>query len=248
MRTTGFIRAAIVMTMTTLCVAPAARAQSGPDYKWNVEFGLGWDNSISGNINSSGIGSLNNQTVVILKNPYENVYGTGLHLRFGGGYRIDEVTEARATFTFQSLDADLTLMGDYGASRLYGQYSDYQSFALDVGIRRYGRIETNLRPYVEGTIGLGFLDETDVELVAPQAGLVVDATDFYDRTTAFTLAGNVGLLWNASDRIGVFGQLGLRYVTGMSEVDDLVGTGLESINDKSARWTLPFLVGVRAGF
>ena len=139
-------------------------------------------------------------------------------------------------------------MGDYGASRLYGQYSDYQSFGLDVGLRRYGRVNTNMRPYAEGTLGIGFVDKTDVQLVAPQANLTLDVTDFYDQTTAFTLAGNAGLLWNVSDRIGVFSQIGLRYVTGMAEVDDLVGTGLETINDKSARWTMPFLFGVRAGF
>jgi hypothetical protein len=34
----------------------------------------------------------------------------------------------------------------------------------------------------------------------------------------------------------------------MSEVDGLAGTGLESINDKSARWTIPFIVGIRARF
>jgi hypothetical protein len=34
----------------------------------------------------------------------------------------------------------------------------------------------------------------------------------------------------------------------MSEVDGLQGTGLESINDKSSRWTMPFIVGARARF
>jgi hypothetical protein len=51
-----------------------------------------------------------------------------------------------------------------------------------------------------------------------------------------------------ADQFGVFGQFGVRWVSGMSEVDGLEGTGLESINDKSARWTLPFLFGARAGF
>ena len=46
----------------------------------------------------------------------------------------------------------------------------------------------------------------------------------------------------------VFGQIGLRYVTGMTEVDALVGTGLETINDKSARWSLPIVVGARLRF
>jgi hypothetical protein len=236
------------MVVAALSVTSTAQAQQPPAYKWNVEFGIGWDNSISGNINSSAIGSLNNQTVVILKNRYEDVYGTGLHLRFGGGYSYNESTEARVTFTFQSLDADLTTMGDYGASRLYGQYSDYQSFGLDVGMRRYGRTNSNVRPYAEGTIGIGFVDKTDVVLVAPQANFTLDATDFYDQTAAFTLGGNVGVLWNVSPRMGVFSQIGIRYVGGMSEVDDLQGTGLETINDKSARWTMPFLVGVRGRF
>jgi hypothetical protein len=85
-------------------------------------------------------------------------------------------------------------------------------------------------------------------LVAPTANLAGNATDFYDRTAAFALGGNAGLLWQMSDRFGFFGQLGLRWVSGMSEVDGLEGTGLETINDKSARWTVPFLVGVRGRF
>jgi hypothetical protein len=246
MRTTHLSFILVVLSLAGL--ASTAQAQPASGYRWNVEFGLGFDNSFSGNINSSGVGRINNQAVVITKNRYEDVYGTGLHMRFGGGYMFDDSTEVRATFTLQSLDADLTRMGDIGASNLYGQYEDYQSFGLDVGLRRYTDLAHRLRAYGEGTIGLAFVDETDVVLVAPGANIAGDATDFYDRTTAFTLGGNAGVLWQVSERVGVFGQVGLRYVTGMSEVDGLVGTGLEEINDNSARWTVPILVGVRARF
>jgi hypothetical protein len=229
--------------------APALAQSADVEYPWSVEFGIGWDNSISGNINSSGIGRINNQAVVILRNSYEDVYGTGLHIRFGGGYLIDEVSELRATFTFQSLDADLAVLGDIGTSKLYGQYDDYQSFGLDVGFRRYiNGQDREFRPYAEGTIGMAFIDETDVELVAPSINLAGNVTDFYDRTAAFTLGGNVGLLWQLANQFGAFGQVGVRWVSGMSAVDGLAGTGLESINDKSARWTMPFLIGVRARF
>ncbi len=227
--------------------APLAPAPAR-EHRWSAEFGLGFDNSISGNINSGGVGTINNQAVVITKNRYEDVYGTGLHLRFGGGYMLKDDTEVRATFTFQSVDADLTRMGDIGSSSLYGEYDDYQSFGLDVGLRRYAAVADRFQLYGEGTIGLAFIGETDVMLVAPGANLAGDATDFYDRTAAFTVAGNAGVLFETSERFGVFGQLGLRYVTGMSDVDGLAGTGLEEINDSSARWTLPFLVGVRARF
>ena len=236
------------LIIVTSSVPSVAHAQSAIDYPWSVEFGIGWDNSISGNINSSGVGRIDNQVVVITKNRYEDVYGTGLHIRFGGGYLLNEMTEVRATFTLQSLDADLTDMGEIGASRLFGQYDDYQSFGLDVGMRRYVDVQDGIRAYGEGTIGLGFVDETDVLLVAPGANLAGTATDFYDSTTAFTLGANVGVLMQATSRVGFFVQGGLRWVSGMSEIDGFAGTGLEDINDKSSRWTFPFLFGVRARF
>jgi hypothetical protein len=246
MQPTASLRTLIVAA--ALCVATTAHAQSSVPFPWTVEFGTGFDNSISGNINSSAIGTLNNQTVVIQKNRYEDVYGTGLHMRFGGGYMLSEVTEVRGIFTFQSLDADLTSMGDYGASRLYGQYSDYQSFGLDVGLRRYASSDEAFRPYGEGMIGVAFVDKTDVTLVAPQANVTFDNNDFYDQTAAFAFGGNAGVLWQFSERLGVYAQLGVRFVTGMSEVDDLAGTGLETINDNSSRWTFPFVVGFSGRF
>ena len=233
---------------SVLSIASTAHAQTAPERRWSVDFGMGWDNSISGNINSSAIGTINNQTVVILKNKYEDVYGTGLHLRFGGGYMLKENAEVRVTFTLQSLDADLVRLGDIGPSNLYGQYADYQSFGMDFGYRRYIPIKQAIRGYGEGTIGLAFVDETDVVLVAPQANLAGLATDFYDRTAAFTLGINGGVVFEVASQTDLFVQLGLRYVTGMSEVDAFDSTTLNTINDKSARWSLPFSAGVRFRF
>jgi len=244
-------RAAAAAIIIGLATAGAARAQATtePESKWSAEFGLGWDNGISGNINSSGYGEINNQVVVITKNSYNDVYGAGLHLRFGGGYLFKPDTEARVTFTFQSLDADyITPMGDIGTSNLYGQYTDYQTFGIDFGLRRYATLRPKLRAYGEGTIGIGFVDKTDVTLIAPGANLVTQANDFYDQTAAFTLGVNVGIDVQSGKHVGYFGQLGLRYVGGMTEIDDLVGTGLDNINDKSARWTLPFVVGLHYRF
>jgi hypothetical protein len=250
MSLTSFRRLAVVTLFVLLGATSIARAQSNaPDRPWTAEFAIGWDNGITGNINSSGIGSINNQVVVITRNSYNDVYGAGLHLRFGGGYLFKPDTEARVTFTFQSLDADYVVpMGDYGASNLYGQYSDYQTFGIDFGLRRYADIRPKVRAYGEGTIGLGFVDKTDVTLVAPGANLVGQATDFYDQTTAFTFGVNVGLLVQSNERMGFFGQLGVRRTSGLAEVDDLVGTGLDTINDKSQRWTLPFIGGVQFRF
>jgi hypothetical protein len=238
-----------VVMLAAFGLAPAAQAQpSIMDHRWSAEVGLGWDNSLSGNINSGAIGKLNDQVTVILANSYEKVYGTGFHLRFGGGYMIDEVTEVRAVFTYQSLNAELTPMGDFGLSKLYGQYDPYRTFGLDVGFRRYYDMKPAVRPYLEGTFGLGFITEIDVVLAAPTSNLTERATDFYDRTQAFSFSGNAGVLWQVSDRAGVYGQVGLRWMSGLSAVDDLAGTGLETINDDSSRWTMPIMVGLRVRF
>ncbi len=118
-----------------LIAAPAAQAQpSVLDYRWSLDVGLGWDNSLSGNINSGAIGNLDGQVAVVTPNSYTDVYGTGFHLRFGGGYLIDEISEVRATFTYQSLSADLTSMGEIGDSTLYGQYRQVQELRPRCGV------------------------------------------------------------------------------------------------------------------
>jgi hypothetical protein len=238
-----------IMAAFMLCAASAAQAQSTPEDPWSVEIGIGWDNGISGQINSSGIGTLQNQVVVVTKNSYEDVYGTGLHLRFGGGYMFRENTEFRATFTFQSLDADFVVpMGDIGVSNLYGQYTDYQTFGLDVGARKYGNLSESIKGYGEGTIGIGFVDKTDVTLVAPGINLSGQANDFYDQTAAFAFGFAGGLMFQTGEKVDIFTQLGFRWMSGMAEIDDLQATGLDNINDKSSRWTMPFIAGVRYRF
>jgi len=37
-------------------------------------------------------------------------------------------------------------------------------------------------------------------------------------------------------------------MSGLSAIDDLAGTGLETINDDSSRWTMPVVVGMRVRF
>ena len=139
-------------------------------------------------------------------------------------------------------------MGDIGLSNLYAQYDDYQTNAFDFGIRRYSQSRPKLRAYGEALIGFAFVDKIGVTLVAPGANLVSQAADFYDSSTAFTFAVNMGAVVQTTDTIGFFGQLGFRRTGGLAEVDNLIGTGLDDINDKSSRWTLPFIFGVRYQF
>jgi Outer membrane protein beta-barrel domain len=230
--------------------AGEARAQTQADeFRWVVDVGVGLDVSINGNVNSGAIGRLEGQATAILPNPYGEVYGTGVQLRFGGGYVLDNLSELRGVFTYQSADADLVRLGDIGPSSLYAQFSDYKSFGLDLGYRRYLPISRpDLRVYGEATIGAAFIDEINALFAAPQANIVFNQTDFYDRTAAFTWSIGVGVLFRVAEQVDVNAQLGLRRVSGLSEVDQFVGTDLEEVNNDTARLTFPIVVGVRFRF
>lgn len=233
-----------------LASAATARAQGTADVaKWNIDFGVGLDVGINGNVNSGAIGMLQGQAAALLPQPYGDVYGTGIQFRVGVGYSIDAMSELRGMLTFQSADADLVRLGDIGPSSLYAQYSDYQSMALDVGYRRYAPLDSKVfRLYGEGTIGLGFIDAIDVRFAAPQSNVVLDDTDFYDQTAAFTWGINAGVLYRVAERWDVNAQIGLRHISGLAAVDQFAGTGLESVNNDSGRLTFPVGVGVRLRF
>ena len=228
-------------------VAPAASAQS--ESRFVVDLGTGIDPSINGNVNSGAIGTLQGQAAAILPNSYGSVYGTGVEFRFGGGYALDKESELRAMFVYQSADADLVRLGDVGASSLYTQYSDYKSFGLDLGYRRYFPVSTeDVRVFGEATLGAAWVGRINAQFAAPQSNLVFTSTDFYDATAAFTWSLSAGALFKVADQADVTAQIGLRHVGGLSPVDQLVGTGLETINNDSARLTFPVVVGVRFHF
>jgi len=248
MHRTGTFRS-VVLIFAFSVWATSALAQAPDESRLSLDLGVGIHVSVNGNVNSGAIGRLNGQAAAILPNPYGQVYGTGLHFLVGAGWALNDRSELRGAFTFQSADANLVRLGDLGPSSLYGQYSDYQTLGLDLGYRRYvGPSSPRARLYVEGTIGIAFIDAIDVELAAPQSNIIVDNTDFYDQTGAFTWGIGGGVLFPITDRMHFNIQMGLRRTSGLSEVDQLVGTGLDDINNDSARLTFPIVVGVRFHF
>ena len=241
---------ALAVSSCVLVGAASASAQSPSGAsRFVIDLGVGLNPSINGNVNSGAIGVYQGQTTAILPNSYGDVYGTGIELRFGGGYVLNSVSEVRGMFVWQSADANLVRLGDFGQSSLYGQYSDYKTFAFDVGYRRYMPASASkVRVYAEGSIGIADVNRINVQFAAPQSNLIANVTDFYDGTAAFTWSIGAGVLIPIASQLDFNAQLGLRRVGGLSQVDQFVGTGLDSLNDNSARLTFPIVVGVRFRF
>jgi len=141
---------ALSLSMCGSLGAPASAQTPTGAARWAIDVGTGLEPSVNGNVNSGAIGVYQGQTTAILPNSYGDVYGTGVEFRFGGAYALNHNTELRGMFIRQSADADLVRLGDFGQSSLYGQYSDYKSFGLDVGLRIVRRFDPEPRHVQRG--------------------------------------------------------------------------------------------------
>jgi len=204
---------------------------------------------LGGDFLAAGIGTLNNVPVVFQSQPFDHVYGNGVVWQFAGGYMLDDYTEIRAQYSYQHVGADVTNLGTAGTFPLVATFADYKASSIEAGARHYfvASIE-HVRPYAGAMIGVSIIPEIDGVFAAPEAGLARYATDLYDGTAAFTFGVNGGALYEINERFDLTGQLGFRYNSGLSAIDALKGTGLENVNDKSSRWTMPITFGVRVKF
>jgi hypothetical protein len=241
-------RAIALVLGAWLTCGGTALAQTN-DSSWNVEGGVGWDVGLSGDFLSAGIGTLEGLPTIIRPQSFGDVYGTGVQWQFSGGYMVDEINEVRAQFTYQRVGSDLVELGTTGGQELVATFDDYKAWSIEAGYRHYfARRLEKLRPYGGAVLGVSIIDEIDGAFAAPAAGITRAATDFYDGTAALTLGFNGGVLYALNPQLDLNAQVGFRYNSGLSQIDQLVGTGLENINDKSSRWTMPISIGIRFNF
>jgi hypothetical protein len=242
--------AGLAAAFVTLMLPASAHAQTPlQNTPWSVEVTVGWDFPVSGNILSAAIGRVFDQSTIIDAQSYGDVYGTGVAYEFGAGYMLDDRSEVRGSFAFQSVSADLQQIGTTANAPLYATFDPYKSIAFEAGYRRYFADRSErLRPFGGVNLGIAVVREIDADLAAPDIDKTLNATDFYDRTGAFTFGFSGGALYAITDRVDLKGELGFHHTSGLSQIDGLEGTGLEKVNDNSGRWTLPFTVGARVRF
>lgn len=147
---------------------------------------------------------------------------------------------------------DPTIVADFG------NYSDY---GLVLGVERDlftakggGKnpvVASRLRPWVGAQIGIRFVDSIDAttHLVDPYGVIPGSATAvrFYDDSLVFTAALTLGLAFDLNDRITLGVESGLRYQTGLDEIDDDLGT-FAATNDDSDLLAVPVLGTVAIKF
>jgi len=238
-----------LLALVSILVAPSyAGAQvAATTAPWSFSVSFGANNPVSGNLIDGGIGTLNSTAVVVNPVSYGDVFGNGVQWRFNGGYMLRPNVELLGIVSYGVASGEPLQIGT-ATEPLYGDFSDRQELGIEGGYRRYLASRGQWRPYAGGTLGLMFVDRIQANFTVPAIGTVQTSADLYDNSTALTLSGHGGVLYELTETLGIGGELGLRWRAGLSQSDDLQGSGLEKINDNSDSWSLPFNVVARFRF
>ena len=233
-----------VAAMLVALSAGDARAQSNP---WSVSFDLGTQVALSGDVHGGGSGTVLNLPTQVEGRSYGDIYGNGFYWAAGLGYRIGEAGEIRVQGSYISNPADRLQVGTVAGLPLFALFDDYKAFGMDFGYRQYFGTAM-ARPFVGAGGGFVRVDTIQSELSVPAAGVVLSNVNMYDTSVVPSVGVGGGVQINLSDRVAVQGGVEFKWQGDATDLDGLAGTGLESINDESRRWSMPITGGITVRF
>ena len=239
--------ASVSVPVAVLLVALSAadvRAQSNP---WSVSFDLGTQVALNGDVHSGGSGTVLGLPTQVQVRSYGDVYGNGFYWAVGFGYQVGGSGEIRVQGSYTANPADSLQVGTVAGLPLFALFDDYKAFGMDFGYRQYVG-QAAVRPYLGGSGGFVRLEQIQGEFSVPAVGVVLPNVNMYDSSVVPSFGGGGGLQINLSERFAVQGGVEFRWQGDAKDLDGLAGTGLESINDESRRWSMPITGGVTVRF
>ena len=232
--------AALVVALS----AAEVRAQSNP---WSVSFDLGTQVSLNGDVHGGGSGTVLGLPTQVEARSYGDIYGNGFYWAAGLGYRLGEAGELRVQGSYTDNPAERLQVGTVAGLPLLGLFDEYKAFGMDFGYRQYFGA-ARVRPYVGAGGGFVRMDTIQSEFSVPAAGVVLSNVNMYDTSVVPTVGAGGGVQINLSDRVAVQGGVEFKWQGDAKGLDGLAGTGLESINDESRRWSMPITGGITVRF
>ncbi len=241
-RITSFsLRAAAILVALS---AGDARAQSNP---WSLSFDLGTQVALSGDVHAGGSGSVLNLPTQVESRSYGDVYGNGFYWAAGVGYRVGAAGEIRVQGSYTANPAERLEVGTVATLPLFALFDDYKAFGMDFGYRQYLGTAT-ARPFVGVSGGFVRVDTIQGEFSVPAVNVVLPNVDMYDSSLVPSFGVGGGVQINLSDRFALQGGVEFKWQGDANDLDGLAGTGLESINDESRRWSMPITGGITVRF
>jgi hypothetical protein len=235
--------------------APPAPAADSFRHRTTISVQFGLDNQFSGKMIKAASGTTTGgQPIDLGETTFDDVYGRIGMLKIGAGYRMTPRTETVVNFVWSESDAqdEAITLGTGGTSQqpLDATFTAYKYWGIEAGNRWYFA-RTRFTPYLGYLVGLNRHQDIRGTFVgvptSATPGLAAQDGKFFEKSWALSLGPTGGVLIGVGP-IEVMGELQLRYIGGLSDVDWLVEEGLRDINDESGRWSVPFILGARLRF
>jgi hypothetical protein len=231
----------LLAVVATMIVAAPAAAQSP---RWSVAFNAGGDVSLSGMVHDGGTGRVLNLPTTVQARDYGDIYGTPFTWSADVGFLAVPKGEVRARVFQTRADATRVQVGDVATLPLFALFDPYEGFGMDAGYRQYMTgADSMVRPYAGAALGFLRTETINGTFSVPAANVVLTDVPMYASSTVLTFAFSAGALVPIGRNFGIQAGVDFRWHGDLTPVDGLAGTGLESINDESSRWSMPLTVG-----
>jgi hypothetical protein len=232
-----------VALAVVVSMAGTASAQTSPG-AFSITATGSWDPSIGGTMHEGGSGSvLGLATLVDEKSWTETHTRSGFAASAGFGVGLNNMVEAVGNVEFGQNGAQELQVGTVATLPLFAEFDDYQYWGLNGGVRVLMG-SGNAVPYVTGTFGFRQISEITGVFSVPAASVTL-SQPFFESSMVPTFGADFGVLYGGM-RAKIGFQVGVHWAGGPEGAEaSFAGTGLENLNDKGARWSLPVGVVVR---
>lgn len=203
-----------------------------------------WEPGVGGTMHEGGSGRVLNLATVVEEKKWTDTHGkNGILGSAGVGFGVNDMMEVIGNVEFAQTNAKKLQVGTVATLPLFAEFDDLKYWGLNGGVRVF-MSSGAMSPYVAGTVGFRRFSAIQGTFTVPAASVTL-SQPFFDESTVPTFGGDFGVLFgNMRAKLGF--QAGLHWAgrpTGSAA--SFAGTGLENLNDKGSRLSLPVGVIVR---
>ncbi len=228
-------------------VPSAARAQ-GIEGRWSLSLQGGTDIEVSGDVHDGGSGTVLALPTTVEAKSFADVYDPSFRGQASIGYGIGPRSEVFVRGSYYKMSSETLQVGTVAGLVLNADFADYKEWGAELGYRYYFSADQAFKPYLGIAAGLRFVSELPSTFSVPAANVVLSDVPFYDSSTVGVFGADLGFSYDLGESVAFNVEAGLRYQTGLSDLEGLAGTGLEPINDVGSRWSVPVLAGLTFRF
>lgn len=249
------------------CAVPGAIAAVGPhlgELRGSLGFEADW--SASGDIMGQGGSTIADLNLLgpdyagepgdldIRGASFDDAYDPAYGVKAEVSYGLTNEIEVYGSVGWSQATGKAVVIGDVIPSStlerlpLTATFGDMNTISLEAGARYYfGR--DYWRPFLGGSIGADFVDQINVALSAPDAGILIEDLKFIQSSTVFTAGLEAGVAFGDGQNVSGSFSVGAKYISALDgDATDLDSYGIGALTQGDSRIVIPLKGSVSLRF